>query len=101
MWLEFCSLNLFTRIPYLYTLKVNKYAKKVCDHPLFLSMHMLKQWENGDYVWVKEYDLQVERDDEEDGETCGSVDVASNVFIIEGDVPPSTSSREIGSHFTL
>ncbi len=44
--------------------------------------------------------LQIERDDEDDGETGGGVDVSAYVLIVKGDVPPSTRPREVAAHLS-
>lgn len=44
-------------------------------------------------------DLQVEGDDEADGETSAGIDMSAYILVVESDVPPSTGSCEISSHY--
>jgi len=43
--------------------------------------------------------VEVHGNEEEDGAASGCVNVATNVFIVEGDVAPGTSASQVGTHY--
>ena len=48
---------------------------------------------------VNVHSVEVHRNEEEDGKSCTGIDMTSDIFVVEGDVNPSTGSRKPRSHY--